>query len=526
MARSTTEDVDARVFHTPSVRIIAEWTPTMIRLAERRAEAGDFLYAGALCDFLLADDRVLGGLQAREDRLFGLTPSFEPGMQASARVAKAINDDWWVAYPESTLRQMLQWGLLLGFSLHRHEWSRNADHGGRLLPTPAHWHPQHIKWSWQKREWSVRDDAFRSHVVVAGDGAWILHTPFGAQRPWASGLWRALSRWALLKQYARSDWARHSEKSSTLVAHAPEGTDPKQRAQLANDLAGIGTDAVITLPVGFDLKLVEVAAKTRDIYNAQVEAADLAITTLIRGGNLTTNVSEGSRAAAQTQEKAGDQAKLRFDAASISTTLHIQSLSIWTEYNFGNRRLTPWVKWPTDPEEDKEAFAKLLSTAADGVEKVEKLGFEVDAKALVERLGVGDVLKRRGERPKDTTPPPDGNGDGEDQSGDNEQPSDAKAARAMLASGASAEANRGFLEGQGYVDDLVESYQGTASELLQKDLDRVLDLVDSVTSYDEVEAKLAELYKGLDPQRLTEMVERFMQVADIAGRAAVRQDVA
>jgi phage gp29-like protein len=99
-----------------------------------------------------------------------------------------------------------------------------------------------------------------------------------------------------------------------------------------------------------------------------------------------------------------------------------------------------------------------------------------------------------------------------------------KDASASLASGAAADDNRGFIDGQGYVDKVTESYKGTASDVLAKDLERILGLVDSIESFDELEGKLRELYTDMDPQSLAEMTERFLVVADLAGRAAVRQD--
>lgn len=514
--------IDTASITAPSVRSFTEWTPTRLRTAERQAENGDLTYAVGVCEFLLTDERVAGLLQNRAETLLGLTPTFEPGRgrrSKQAQRALEAGDDWYDSYPDSELRQLITWGLLLGIAPARHAWEERADHGGRVLPMPAFWHPQGLRYDWTKRVWTVRDSANAEHVVTAGDGEWILHTPYGAARPWAHGLWRSLGRWVLLKYFAMTDWARHSEKSALLVATSPEHSTKEQRRELASDLAGVGSDAAIALAAGFDLKIVEITANTKQIYEAQIALADTAIAVRIRGGNLTTMVEGGSRAAAETQAKTGDGAKLKADASALSTTLHDQSLSWWAEFNFGDSKLAPWPAWPVEPEEDKSQRATMVKTLGEGLTTWDKLGFDVDPKMVQEQFGLTFFTGRTRERAPDPVPgalPPDPNAD--------KGKPPAKKAQALASGSARAEAS-GFIDGQGYADDLVAEGAKAGAALLEADLARVLALVDSAQSLDEIEAKLGELYVGMDPERLSEIVERFMILADVAGRAAVLQDV-
>jgi phage gp29-like protein len=512
----------SRAITAPSVRTFTEWTPTRLRTAERQSEQGDLSYAVGVCEFILTDDRVSGLLQTRCEALLGLDPTFEAGRGRRAKLAtRALeaDDDWFDSYPESELKQLMTWGILLGVAPARHNWVERADHGGRLLPMPSFWHPQHLRFDFTKRQWSVRASDNTEHVVTPGDGEWILHTPYGASRPWAHGLWRSLGRWVLLKYYAMTDWARHSEKAALMVATAPIGSTKEQRRELAQDLSAIGSDAAIALAAGFDLKIVEIAANTKQIYEAQIALADLAIAIRIRGGNLTTNVEGGSRAAAETQQKSGDGVKLKSDALALGTTIQSQSLKPWALYNYGDANLAPWPVWPVEPEEDKNQRATMVKTLGEGLTVFDKLGFDVDPKIVKEEFGLTFLTGRTREREPDPVPPAPG------APADDKTTKKKTSARAVLSSGAARAEVSGFVDGQAYADELVEAGALAGGALLEQDLNRILALVDSVKSLGELEAKLGELYQDLDPERLSETVERFMVVADIAGRAAVMQDL-
>src|SRR5688500_6960460 len=153
----------------PSPRVFTEWSPSKIRLARIAAESGNLMQAVAVCDWLLTDDAIDAALDSRCDALHGLPPSFEPSgdKRRSNRAVKALElgEDFWKGYPESELRLMQRWGLLLGLSLHRTPWDAFADHGNRLLPMLEHWHPGTLQFDLNHQRWTVQDQAFVEHVV-------------------------------------------------------------------------------------------------------------------------------------------------------------------------------------------------------------------------------------------------------------------------------------------------------------------------------------------------------------------------
>jgi hypothetical protein len=386
----------------PSVRTFTTWSVALIRAAEMAADSGYLRQVANLCDWLLGDDRVAGTLSARVESLLGLEPTFEQSgdKRKSKRVVRALEagEDWWEAYPEDELATMLAWGILAGVQPLSHNWTPPLEgHGDRVLPMPENWHLQHLRYDWPTRRWMIRVartagivDTGLEEELVPGDGRWVLHTPYGKSRPWSRGLWRGLARLVLMKHYAIQDWSRFGEKACILVGTSAEDVESsrEQRAQLAKDIYELGREGVAFLPSGFDLKTVELVANTKEIYLAQIDMANTAIAILVRGGNLSTEVKGGSFAATESQAETGDASKRRFDAQSLTTTVHDQSLTWWAEFNFGSDALAPWPVYPVEPKKDLKARSETLNTASTALDRMLTNGIPVDIEAFCEEFEI------------------------------------------------------------------------------------------------------------------------------------------
>jgi hypothetical protein len=416
--RQKSSPSDIAVGYQPLTRTYTTWTTGRLRAAEIAADGGQIRQAANLCDWILADDRVAGTIQTRVQSLLGLDPTFEASgdKRRSKRAVRALEaeEDWWSSYPESELAHIVTWGIILGLAPARHHWLK-ADNSDRVLPTPEFWHPQHLRWEWVTRRWLVRvDDAAMvsaglERELVPGDGEWVLHTPYGAGRPWSQGLWRGLAPWVLLKHLAMQDWSRHSERAANLVGWHTNpkefGSNATQRSELAQEIFQRGQDSVIVMPPGFDLKLVEATANTSQLYRNQIEAANTAIAISIRGGNLTTEVQAGSRAAAESQERLGDDVKRRFDELSLMTTIHDQSLNWWAEFNFGDASLAPWPVYPTGPKRDLVSKANSLVGAATALERFVQLGLKIDQQGFIDEFELNGIVEP-GPEPLQPAPTP------------------------------------------------------------------------------------------------------------------------
>ncbi|MFO7178994.1 MAG: DUF935 family protein [Pseudomonadota bacterium] len=544
------------------MRAFTLWTPSLLRAAEVQADGGNLKSAAAICDWLLSDDRVLSVVNQRVQAVTRLVPSFEPSgdKRRSARAVRALEaeEDYWEGWPETELAQLLGWGILLGLAPARHQPSLD-ENSGRILPRPEFWNPQHVRFDITTRTWRARvvtvtgqgtfGGAATEEVEFApGDGTWILHTPFGRNRPWALGSWRALAPLVLLKRYALSDWARHGEKASLLTvtqdAQAlangliPE-TTKEQRKALATDIYERGRDACVVLPAGFDLRLVEAQANTEHIYRSQIDMANTAIAINIRGGNLTTEVKEGSRAAAQTHAAQNDQSNLEFDAEALSTTVHDQSLRWWALWNFGDEQLAPWPTYPVRPRKDLLTRAQVYVRVADFAGRFEALGFEIDRQRLAEEFEADEWLKPGEKLDPDEgaggepSPSEDDDGtedenDGDDGEGDDDVEEGGGGGgtdgRFRLASGTPTGRARGFLEGQLYADALTERSLERGKQALKPTIDAILEELDAARDYDDLRERLRARYRTMSPEELSGLVQSAMLLGELAGRTAVNRD--
>jgi phage gp29-like protein len=165
-----------------------------------------------------------------------------------------------------------------------------------------------------------------------------------------------------------------------------------QRDNSAANLYQRGKDAVAALPTGADLKLVETSGKAQELYSSGVEMANDAFAVAIRGGNLTTSVEGGSKAAAEVQERTGDFVNLRWDAESLSTTLHDQTLVWWAAWNFGDRRLAPWPDYPVAPQRNLKNYAEVITAFVDATERLEDRGFELDRQKALDEFELSEFV--------------------------------------------------------------------------------------------------------------------------------------
>lgn len=452
------------------------WTVDLIRSAEVSADAGQLRWAAELCDALLGDDRVQA---AREHLagLFGLPLTFEDGVGTArtkkrARRALEAQEDWWEIFPDEALVELLFWGVLLGVGLGELVWTSRR---GRWVPRLVVWHPRALRWDTLQGRWMVRLADGSEVAVVPGDGKWVVFTPRSSTRPWAHGAWRAVAGWWRAKRYALSDWGRHSEQAGGLkVASTTDGTDT-DRHKLAADLSDAGTDAAVVMPPGWDLKQLAVPSSTVDVFDRLIDAADAAITLTLLGQNLTTEVTEGSRAAASVHASVA-AGILQGLTASLGAALRTQVLERWAFYNFNDPAAAPWPLWDTAPPADRAQDAEVLSKRTTAAVTLADRGAPVDWRTLAEEHGV----------PLMAAP---------------------TAPAALSAATATTPAERRALAGQVYADAVFDAAMRRAPAALDAGiLGAVQKAVREAQDYESLRAELVRLVKDVDDSALQELV--------------------
>lgn len=520
----------------------------MVRTALSTADGGHLANLSRLCEQMLGDDRLPAVLETRVGGLLGLDLTFEEsarrrprrasGKTRRPRIVRALEDgDWWALFPEDEEQQILMWGLLLGVCPGRLVVDEDAvEEDGRLLPRVEFWHPQHLRWDPRSREWKIKvNDRGEEVVLTPGDGEWLLYTPFGRFRPWAHGLWRGLARWWLLKSYAIDDWGRHGENAARAVATSDQKSTKDQRRKLAAEIYEAGKDPVIVMPQGFDLKLVEATANTRDIYDAQVGAADKAFSIGVLGQNLTTDVEGGSFAAAKVHSKVEAQ-RIEADAEREATWARTQVLVWYAEWNYGNRDLAPWPLRNTEPPEDMVQKSEVLERVARAVAIFEKRGIPIDRERLRDDFGVPitdeGLTPTEPGQPEPGPKPPQQGDDPEDDPAPDDDDEDAEggannAARRhlRLASGDRIRNASGFVDGQTYADALVEHGVRAGADGLDAFLTGLLDSIDELDSIDDARDAIVAHYEGaMAPEQLADAAMKLFTLGELGGTAAMLQD--
>ena len=532
------------IYTQPSVRVLQTWTPAQVRSAISNADSGRMSLAAELCDNLIADESIGGALETRTGGLQGLALGFQDGRGDEAGdspLAPQLEEDWWHMFPEEETKQVTAWGLILGVGFGEQVW---GEFNGRFVPRLKFWHPKLFNYDQTINRWKVRvahaDGQSSDEITIEPhDPKWIVYTPYGSHRPWARGLWRGLSRWWLIKNYAIGDMGAHGEKAALLVITATGDRSPTkdQRSDMSSELQDVGKDGVAALPTNFDIKLVEAKASIEDLYIAQIRAANSAFVLAINGQNLTTEVKGGSLAAAAVHERV-EARRIRSDGETLSTAIRGQSLVYWTEWNFGASATAPWPKWETDPPEDQKAKAEVFNATAEALVKIKAAGFEVrDVDEMTEDFGIPELDEKEVDEPE-PTPPGDDDGDGDgappgdgDDAGDDGDAGASAASgtpQAHLASGLPIAQAQGFVDGQIYADTLTDwAVRIQAKEIRGPDgfVQAVIAAMNISDDYGAIRAAVLAAYEDeATPEEIAEVLEKVFTMARRAGQVAVDQD--
>jgi phage gp29-like protein len=504
------------------------WTPERIGTAERQVDQGTYTYAAELCERMLCDDRI-GGVSKKLDGIAALPLEFESGVAGVASeddpLAQALEQDWWNMLSEEHTAHLVEWAVLLGFSvLHIAGWEPGQS--GRLLPKIETWSPRSIAFDRSRGKWVALTSSGRVDIEP-GDGSWIVWTPYGAKRPCSRAPWRFLGYSWLLKQYAIGDWGLFSNRmgQGILVATNASGTlsiDDSGRKELGAKLASMGRRAVAPMPDGWDLKLLESTARTWETFKAQIDFADTAAAIALAGQNLSTQVTGGSLAAASVHQVIEAQ-RIRSIAEGLSTCIRSQLLTWWAALNFGPAAQAPWPRYQTERELDPAELAKRLQPVGDFLGKLADRGVSVNVLEFCERFGVSVPLAEDGDVTMGKAAPAVAPAPGTAQEDHSSDPSPQASIRSRI--DAIQALASGTQDGGDYTDRVEQGYLDAAVKALGPDIDAVLAAVRSSDSPEALRVELARAYADMDPAAFASLLEQAETLAHMAGRVSVLQDL-
>lgn len=387
-----------------------QWSVGGVLAALAQHEQGQFYASAILCDYLLRDDRVAATLGTRIKAFLGLSFKIAPGRRAhkgkSRPIIRGLEEDWSQILSRGAMAEAMRWVIMMGFAIGELVWNTE---GGRWVPEIRIWHPAHCWYDVAARQYVV--NTMDGPVwVTPGDGKWIVFAPHGLFRGWMHGAVRALSLPVLLRQYGTRDMGRVTELvgSGLLKIKLPANALPAEVNKFKSNLTRVGAEGRIFLPqymregkeVGFDAEFMgmDLAQGAARLFDVALSRGDVAITLVLLGQNLTTEVQEGSLAAARSH---GDvrQDFLEFDAATSKEDIANQVLRGWTAYNFGDPDDAPDAGWNAEPPEDLDTAAKTFQAIAAAVMDLGKVDAAkaIDFRKLFERYNIPCVPEEAAE---------------------------------------------------------------------------------------------------------------------------------
>lgn len=451
----------------PVITTQTHWAWGEVRAALDDMRVGIFDRPAQLAEAILWDGRVQAAMGSRTGGLLGRPVKIEPadnarvrGSRAAREVADAWSDVWPSIARESSMAQLHRWGVML-FGLAQLTWDTSVT---PWVPHIVPFHPRYTYYQFVFRK-LIAITLDGQMPVTPGDGHWVLHAPFGEHRGWMSAAMPALAQPWIQRNFAYRDAARYCERHGfpMLRAKVPAAADPRQIATLRNALVNVGQESVLELPqavdgqTGYDVDYLEPTSATWECFGESIRLCDADITLALLGQNLTTEVKEGSFAAARVH---GDvrQAFIEFDNRALAQTIYTQIARPFALLNYGDADLAPWTSRDIMPYEDNASLAQTFSSFAAAVLALRNAGVELeDPAALAWQMGVRLSVaapkpveptqvqaSSQGDSQGDSAPEgDDSDGEPDDSEGDediDEQATDAVRVHAVSASAIRAEA--------------------------------------------------------------------------------------
>jgi phage gp29-like protein len=365
----------------PLITIQNSWTVAATRSALWGHTTGIFEFSAQLVDSIAADPRMHAVLGSRIGGLFGRPVKFRPANDSDA--AKEVYDAWVENWPrigsEASLREVHLWDIMMGWSAAQLVWDTTKP---LWVPTLWPFHPRFTFYHWPLRKYlAITYDGL--NAIIPGDGKWLLHAPYGEYRGWMRGAVRAVAQPWLLRNFALRDMGRYSEIHGlpTRVGDVPAASDPGERAQFESAISNLGANTSMIVPKGvdgvngYDYRLVEAKDPTWEVFGGLIDQCDRDIALAVLFQNLTTEVKEGSFAAARVHSDVR-QGALEADNRAMSHTVHCQLARPFAMVNFGDPDLAPWTTWDIPPVEDYEMQSKLFQAFGTAIEVLRRGGVE------------------------------------------------------------------------------------------------------------------------------------------------------
>lgn len=386
----------------PNVTVQSGWSVGDVRSALVALTSGLFDTPAQLHDAIAGDSRVQSALRSRSGGLLGRQVKFSVPRKfkddrTARRCLRAWENHWPLMAAEPALVDLVETSGSLGFAPAQLLWDTSRP---IWKPYIQSFNARYTYYHWEYRTYvAITKDG--QTPITPGDGRWVLSAPYGTYRGWMRGALRALAQWWLARNYALRDWARYCERHGfpILMFDTPFGADPTDIATAQTQLQNIGQESILQVPGSvdlqkygkYDLRYLEPKDENWQAFKALIDQCNDEITLALLGQNLTTQVKEGSFAAARVHADVR-QAILEAEATSLAKTVHTQIARPFAALNFGNADFAPIIEWDVRPQEDQQQKAHTFQAFAQALQNLRTAGFQLtNPEAFAENFGLSGL---------------------------------------------------------------------------------------------------------------------------------------
>jgi Protein of unknown function (DUF935) len=378
----------------PLQSVALNWSIDAIRKTLVDHRIGLWALPSQLSDSIFGDDRVQATLGSRTGGLFSQPLVHHrrgEGRKYSHRAWRAWKEIWPKICPQSVMSEIMRWAIVLGFAIAELRWDTSVT---PWIPYLKPWNPFFAMYRWDLRQYqlSTLDGPV---AAVPGQGKWILFTPHGSYRGWIQGAIRAIAERWFLKQLSWRDWARFNERHGLpiIAAEVPAAGDITQKRNFIQGMQRLGQESVVGLPqnvdkTGYKVSLLEARDRAWESFPNLIDRCDRSMVLPILWQNLTTEVKEGSYAAARVH---GDvrQNAIEFDNETLSEAIYQQIARPWALFNFGDPDVAPYSCWDVEPVEDFLMKTEALQKFAQSLQQLRMAGLAPKhVRRLAARFGI------------------------------------------------------------------------------------------------------------------------------------------
>lgn len=473
-------------------------TPQRLSTIFKEADVGNIYRQMELFEEMEEKDTHLSSiLQTRKNAILGL--NWDIMSYSEDERDKVIADSVRAAFEfegfEDSMLDLLD-GIGKGFAVSEIMWELRA---GKVMV-------KSLEWKHQKKFLFDEDDNLRvltpeapSTGILLPDNKFVVHRyKARSGHPTRAGVLRVIAWMYLFKNYTLKDWVAFAEVYGMPIRLGKyDSTASKEdKEALMKALIMLGTDAAGIISKSTEIELKEAVKNSgTNIYEKLAGFCNSEMSKAVLGQTMTTEISGGGSYAASKTHGDVRQDLVEADCKALAETLRKHLVKPLVMFNFGDTSRLPWIKFHYELPEDLEKLSTVYGKL------VKEVGLKIPAKHVYETFGIPEPQAGEAVLSPSTAP---------DQTVPNVVLPNKDTLKAL---------SDKPQDQQDIIDRIADKL--TALGIFGKLTAPVMEVLKNATSFDEIQARLPEIYPQMDKEELSDLLQRALFTADILGRMEV-----